>query len=252
MIMRKSLKILRGATLLAASVLLASACSDSGTDDRADLQDESETPTLATDQSSMSQDADIGAEDPDMDEGFAASDSMSGSMSDSDSDSMYDSGSDSMDRDSMGSMSGSMSGSSEGADSVSVDADGVLQVEIGATDAMQYTLEQFEVEAGQTVELTLTHLGRLGVEVMGHNVVILQSGNDPVEFGARVMEEGGAADNEYLPDALRGDVVASTDMIGGGETTTITFTAPDEPGLYAFVCTFPGHYAAMNGVMTVI
>jgi azurin len=35
-------------------------------------------------------------------------------------------------------------------------------------------------------------------------------------------------------------------MIGGGESDTITFDAP-EAGTYVFLCTFPGHYQVMRG-----
>ena len=145
-----------------------------------------------------------------------------------------------------------MSSAAPGDAGVRVDEDGVAQVRIGGTDSIEYTLDQFEVEAGQTVELTFTHEGRLPVEQMGHNVVILQPGMDYMEFGARAMEVGGSPENDYLPEEMRSEVVAYTDMIGGGETVSITFTAPEEPGSYAFLCTFPGHFATMNGVMTVI
>ena len=35
-------------------------------------------------------------------------------------------------------------------------------------------------------------------------------------------------------------------MLGGGEETTIEFEAPAK-GEYTFICSFPGHYALMNG-----
>ncbi len=136
-------------------------------------------------------------------------------------------------------------------EAVTVDDAGVAQVTIGSTDQMQYTVREFTVEAGQEVELTLVHEGRLAVEVMGHNVVILQPGEDYMAFGGQVMVEGGSMANDYLPEGMRDRVVAFTRMIGGGETDTIRFTAPDTPGEYPFLCTFPGHFGAMNGVMIV-
>ncbi|MDE0837988.1 MAG: plastocyanin/azurin family copper-binding protein [Kiritimatiellae bacterium] len=39
-------------------------------------------------------------------------------------------------------------------------------------------------------------------------------------------------------------------MLGPGEEDVVTFTAP-AAGTYNYLCTFPGHYAVMNGVMTV-
>ena len=35
-------------------------------------------------------------------------------------------------------------------------------------------------------------------------------------------------------------------MIGGGESVTIEFDAP-EAGTYDFLCTFPAHFAMMKG-----
>ena len=40
--------------------------------------------------------------------------------------------------------------------------------------------------------------------------------------------------------------LAYTKMLGGGESDTITFDAP-EPGTYIFICSFPGHYQLMMG-----
>jgi len=60
-----------------------------------------------------------------------------------------------------------------------------------------------------------------------------------------------AKDNEYIPADAGDQIVANTIMLGPGEETTITFTAPSEPGDYPYLCSFPGHYATMQGVMTV-
>ena len=54
-----------------------------------------------------------------------------------------------------------------------------------------------------------------------------------------------------LPDSLKGDVIASTKLLGPGEQEILTFTAPKDPGSYEYVCTFPGHFAMMRGVMKV-
>ena len=43
----------------------------------------------------------------------------------------------------------------------------------------------------------------------------------------------------------------NTKMIDAGQKEVIEFTAPTKPGDYEFVCTFPGHWTVMNGVMKV-
>ncbi|MFD0893247.1 azurin [Luteolibacter ambystomatis] len=124
------------------------------------------------------------------------------------------------------------------------------KVELTGNDAMQFSSKAFDVTAGQSVSLTLKHIGKLPKAAMGHNVVILKSGTVVATFATKAMT---AKDTDYIPgDAeSKAQIVAHTKTIGGGESDTVTFTAPTEPGSYPFLCTFPGHFAVMQGVMTV-
>lgn len=124
------------------------------------------------------------------------------------------------------------------------------EVVIEGNDAMQYNIKEFTVKAGEEVKLTLKHVGKLPKAAMGHNVVILKAGTDAMQWGLGVPGKGGTVANGYIPTD-KSPIIAYTDLIGGGETTTVTFTAPDKPGSYPFVCTFPGHVAMMRGVMKV-
>ena len=45
-------------------------------------------------------------------------------------------------------------------------------------------------------------------------------------------------------------MIAHTDMVGGGESSTITFTAP-AAGEYPYICSFPGHFGLMTGKLIV-
>ena len=58
-------------------------------------------------------------------------------------------------------------------------------------------------------------------------------------------------DNGFLPEDNR--IIAKTAMIGGGESTSITFaTSQLNPGTeYTFFCSFPGHYGIMRGKLTI-
>jgi azurin len=85
---------------------------------------------------------------------------------------------------------------------------------------------------------------------MGHNLVILKEGISAIAFGGKAMQAGANATNA-LPDAVKSDVLAYTKLLGPGESEIIKFKAPEKPGLLQFVCTFPGHYAMMRGVMVV-
>ncbi|MDR9415486.1 MAG: azurin [Gracilimonas sp.] len=126
--------------------------------------------------------------------------------------------------------------------SSSVMAQDKVEITIEGNDKMKFNLEEIKVEAGQTVVLTLKHVGKLPKAAMGHNWVLLAQGTDINKFGAAASK---FADNGYLPEDSD-QVLTATELIGGGQETTIEFTAP-EAGTYDFICSFPGHYALMKG-----
>ncbi|MFD2255173.1 plastocyanin/azurin family copper-binding protein [Luteolibacter algae] len=123
------------------------------------------------------------------------------------------------------------------------------KVEITGNDQMQFSTKAFEVTEGQKVVLTFKHIGQLPAVAMGHNVVILKPDTQIPAFAAKCAP---AKDNGYIPEDAESkeQMVAHTKLIGGGESDEITFTAP-AAGDYPFICSFPGHFAIMQGVMTV-
>jgi len=123
------------------------------------------------------------------------------------------------------------------------------KVEITGNDQMQYNIKAFEVTEGEKVVLSFKHIGQLPKVAMGHNVVILKSGTVIPTFASKCAP---AKDNDYIPkdEESTGQMIAHTKMLGGGESDEITFTAP-AAGEYPFICSFPGHFAIMQGVMTV-
>ncbi len=120
--------------------------------------------------------------------------------------------------------------------------DNKVEITIEGNDKMQFNMDEIKVEAGQTVVLTLKHTGKLPKAAMGHNWVLLTQGTKIAEFGAAASK---AAANDYIPEDTD-QVIVHTELIGGGEETTIEFTVP-EAGTYDFICSFPGHYALMKG-----
>ena len=123
-------------------------------------------------------------------------------------------------------------------------------VTISGNDTMQFDVKTFEVKAGSKVKIVFKNIGVVPKIAMGHNLVVLKKGITAIAFGQKALGAGANATNA-LPDSLKGDVVASTKLLGPGETDTVLLTAPKEAGNYEYVCTFPGHFALMRGVMTV-
>jgi azurin len=126
----------------------------------------------------------------------------------------------------------------------------VQEVVISGNDTMQFDVKSFEVKAGSKVKLTLKNVGQIPKIAMGHNLVVLKKGITAVAFGQKALGAGANPTNA-LPESLKGEVIAATKLLGPAESDTIEFTAPKEPGSYEYVCTFPGHFALMRGIMTV-
>lgn len=116
---------------------------------------------------------------------------------------------------------------------------------ITANDQMQYSTKAIEVAAGSEVTVILQNIGAMPKESMGHNFTLLKSGTVVADFATKAMA---AKATDYIP---AGDpaIIAHTKLIGPGESDTLKFTAPPA-GDYPYVCTFPGHFAVMQGVMT--
>jgi len=122
----------------------------------------------------------------------------------------------------------------------------IANIVITGNDVMKFNTNEIKVKSGQKVKLTLRHIGKLDIKIMGHNFVILKKDVDISEFAALAAS---ANDNQYIPKDSE-DILVHTDLIGGGQTTSIEFDAP-EAGTYSFLCSFPGHYAMMKGTFIV-
>jgi azurin len=112
---------------------------------------------------------------------------------------------------------------------------------------MKFEQTEFTVKAG--TEVTLTFNNTATSAAMEHNVVLLADNTTKTidRVGQAALS---AASSAYVPEDDA--VLAATDLAKPGETVTLTFTAPSAPGEYAYVCTFPGHYAMMQGTMRVV
>lgn len=122
-------------------------------------------------------------------------------------------------------------------------------VYIEGYDQLRYSVEEISVNAGATVEITLKTVSTLPKSQMAHNWVLLKKNSNVEKFVNQSVEHKA---NDYIDPELTDQIIAYTGMLGGGAQESITFTAPQTPGDYIYVCTFPGHYmAGMKGRLIV-
>jgi hypothetical protein len=111
---------------------------------------------------------------------------------------------------------------------------------------MAYDLTRFDVFVGQPVEIEL-----INTDPMPHNLVVATPGS--LRRIGRAADAQGtnpeALAREYVPDTP--GILHASSLVLEGETEYISFIAPDRPGRYPYICTYPDHWQLMNGVMTV-
>ena len=117
---------------------------------------------------------------------------------------------------------------------------------ISAGDAMQFSsTEIFVRESCAIITVTLMHTGKLPASGMGHNWVLTRE----TDFRGVISDglNAGASNNFLLEGDAR--VLAFTKMIGGGESTAVSFSTKSiKVGeKYTFFCSYPGHWGIMKG-----
>jgi azurin len=121
----------------------------------------------------------------------------------------------------------------------------VIRIEAVAAQ-MKFDRTRFTMSAGETVVIELVNK-----DEMPHNLVVAKEGAlETVSLAAEKMSA--------LPDAFAKNFVPATPevlfairLLQPGETLQVRFTAPAQAGNYPFVCTFPGHWRTMNGIVEV-
>ncbi len=111
---------------------------------------------------------------------------------------------------------------------------------------MKYDVTTFTAKAGQTLKIVFEN-----PDHMQHNLLILKPGSlEKVGAAADALaKQPNGVESQYIPATP--DVLFSTPLINPEERHELTFKVPDSPGDYPYVCTFPGHWRIMHGVMKV-
>ena len=136
----------------------------------------------------------------------------------------------------------------QGRGSVSADVTaGLPKLELGVVpDLMKYDRPEVTAKAGQQVQVIFKNKDH-----MQHNAVIIRPGTLE-KVGAladALLTNPEAVARNYVPDS--NDVLFSTPLVDPGETYTVVFNVPEEPGRYPIICSFPGHWRLMQATLIV-
>ncbi len=111
-------------------------------------------------------------------------------------------------------------------------------------EEMRYDIESFTVSSGEAVKLWFEN-----TDFMPHNLVIGMP--DSANIIGPAAEALGASgfDKAFIPDSEL--ILVASKLLNHEDVEVLEFTAPTTPGDYDFICTFPGHWQLMRGVMKV-
>lgn len=111
---------------------------------------------------------------------------------------------------------------------------------------MQFAPRELRVKAGAKVRLIFDN-----PDLMIHNLVLLARGAEE-EVGAladKLAADPNGLAKGYVPASPK--VLHATPLVAPKGKAELIFDAPNEPGEYPYLCTFPGHWRVMKGVLIV-
>lgn len=112
---------------------------------------------------------------------------------------------------------------------------------------MLFDKQTLSVTAGSDVVLLFDN-----PDAMAHNVVIIKPGSvDKVGHAAESMAKTkDGYEKNFVPDLP--EVLFATPLVNAGNKFRLEFQAPTQPGDYPFICSFPGHWQVMRGIIKVV
>jgi azurin/glucose/arabinose dehydrogenase len=116
---------------------------------------------------------------------------------------------------------------------------------IGTKPGLKFDVARLQIKAGSKIRLIFNNN-----DDMLHNLLIVKPNmvNKVGEEAFKLGMDGEA--KAYVPDLS--EVLFHTGLLQPESSETIYFTAPSDIGDYTFVCTFPGHYTLMQGILKVV
>lgn len=119
---------------------------------------------------------------------------------------------------------------------------GVELIEIRAVEGMRFDPPRKPVEAGKRVTILFQNADATD---QPHNLVVTRPRKLKAVIEAALALGTDGPAHEFVP---AGDLVlAASALLRAGERQEVVFDVPPEPGIYPYVCTFPGHGFLMFG-----
>jgi putative heme-binding domain-containing protein len=114
-------------------------------------------------------------------------------------------------------------------------------------ERMIYDKERIVVEAGRPVELRFSNADK-----MPHNLVLLQQGalEEVGLLAEATAQTPDVMQRQYVPKSDK--IIFASNLLQPEESQAISFEAPKVPGVYPYVCTYPGHWRRMHGALVVV
>jgi putative heme-binding domain-containing protein len=125
---------------------------------------------------------------------------------------------------------------------------GVRVIRLGTvTDQMLFDKERLAARAGRLVEIVFENS-----DLMPHNFVVTQPGSlEEVGLLAEsTATDQRALERHYVPTSSK--ILISSRLLQPRESQTLDFVAPQKPGVYPYVCTYPGHWRRMYGAFYIV
>ncbi|HVX14352.1 MAG TPA: PVC-type heme-binding CxxCH protein [Pirellulales bacterium] len=125
---------------------------------------------------------------------------------------------------------------------------GVRVIKLGTLpERMSYDQDVLAVAAGKPLQFVLDN-----ADLMPHNFVIVEPGalEEVGLLGEATAQQPGALSRHYVPPSNK--ILLASQLLQPRASQRLTFNAPTRPGVYPYVCTFPGHWRRMYGALYVV
>jgi uncharacterized cupredoxin-like copper-binding protein len=117
---------------------------------------------------------------------------------------------------------------------------------VSVVGRMSWDPKEFQASPGALVCIEMAN-----PDTMQHNMLLVAPGAlSEIGVAADKLGEGPEGKRrQFVPDSPK--VLQVMGLVAPGQSMQLWFFAPDKPGTYPLVCTYPGHWRLMNGKLKV-